>query len=123
MLRKTLFAAVCGAFVLAGATSDQAAAQYVGGQAVSAKTTVADVLKNGVDDQRVVLQGNVLRRLYGDKYIFSDGTGEIRVDIDTEEWPPGQQISESTRVEIIGKVDVDWGRVTEIDVKVLRVVK
>jgi uncharacterized protein (TIGR00156 family) len=98
-------------------------AQFVGGQATTAPSSVAEVLKSGYDDQRVVLRGQILRRLYGDKYIFSDGTGEIRVDIDQEEWPVGQPVNEKTNVEIIGKVDVDWGRVTEIDVKVLRVVK
>lgn len=98
-------------------------AQFVGGQATTAPSSVAEILKSGYDDQRVVLRGQILRRLYGDKYIFSDGTAEIRVDIDQEEWPAGQPVNEKTNVEIIGKVDVDWGRVTEVDVKVLRVVK
>jgi uncharacterized protein (TIGR00156 family) len=84
---------------------------------------VAEVLKSGYDDQRVVLRGQILRRVYGDKYIFSDGTGEIRVDIDQEEWPSGQPVNDKTIVEIIGKIDLDWGRVSEVDVKVLRVVK
>ena len=103
-----------------------ASAQYVGsGQAgapANNKATVADVLKNGFDDQRVILRGQVLRRIAGDKYIFSDGTGEIRVDIDDDEWPR-ESITDKTNLEIIGKVDTEWNRSMEIDVKVLRIVR
>jgi uncharacterized protein (TIGR00156 family) len=119
-----LMIAFLGGFALLGTIQPSAVkAQFVGGQATAAPSTVAEVLKSGYDDQRVVLRGQILRRVYGDKYIFSDGTGEIRVDIDQEEWPVGQPINDKTNVEIIGKVDTDWGRVTEVDVKVLRVLK
>lgn len=121
---KKLTLALLGGFALLSMTQTSSVqAQFVGGQATTAPSTVAEILKSGYDDQRVVLRGQILRRVYGDKYVFSDGTGEIRVDIDQEEWPAGQPINEKTNVEIIGKVDVDWGRVTEVDVKVLRVVK
>jgi uncharacterized protein (TIGR00156 family) len=122
-MQKLMMALVGGIALFATVQAPPVQAQYVSGQATSAPSTVAEVLKSGYDDQRVVLRGQILRRVYGDKYIFSDGTGEIRVDIDQEEWPSGQPVNDKTIVEIIGKIDLDWGRVSEVDVKVLRVVK
>jgi uncharacterized protein (TIGR00156 family) len=124
MKRILLLAAISSAAFISAASID-ASAQFVGsGNPATAETkwTVAEILKNGIDDQRVVIRGNVLRRLYGDKYMFSDGTGEIRVDIDQEEWPK-EPVTDKTTVELIGKIDTEWSRPTEIDVKVLRVVK
>lgn len=122
-MKKIAFALLAGLAIAPLSIDSAAHAQYVGAQAANAPTTVAEVLKSGTDDQRVTLRGQITRRLYGDKYIFADSTGEIRVDIDQDEWPAGQPINEKTLVEIIGKVDVDWGRVTEIDVKVVRLPK
>ena len=48
------------------------------------------------------------------------GTAEIIVDIDEDEWP-AQPVNDSMTVEITGKVDVEFLRPTEIDVKRLRV--
>lgn len=122
-MKKIAWALLAGLAISTVQMGNMAHAQYTGGQVANTPTTVAEVLKNGTDDQRVTLRGQIVRRLYGDKYIFSDSTGEIRIDIDQDEWPAGQPINEKTMVEIIGKVDVDWGRVTEVDVKVLRIAK
>ena len=121
-MKKIILAAIGGTMMLSLLSTQDVSAQFAGAQGTPV-SSVADVLKVGTDDQRVILRGNILRRLYGDKYIFSDGTAEIRVDIDADEWPAGQPVNEKTMVEIIGKIDTDWGRVSEIDVKVLRVVK
>lgn len=92
------------------------------GSASGQTVTVANVLRTPIDEQRVTLRGNIVRRIGGDKYVFSDGTGEIRVDIDDSEWP-AEPVNEKTTVEIIGKIDVEFMSPTEIDVKILRVVK
>lgn len=123
-MKKTVFAAATALALSVGFFSMEASAQYVGVQArqASPRTSVADVLKNGFDEQRVTLRGTVIRHIAEDKYIFTDGTGEIRVDIDYEEWPK-EPVNEKTMIEIVGKIDTDWGRPTEIDVKVLRIVR
>ncbi len=96
---------------------------FQGPGAASGQTvTVSNVLRTPIDDQRVTLRGNIIRRIGGDKYVFSDGTGEIRVDIDDSEWP-AEPVNEKTTVEIIGKIDVEFMSPTEIDVKILRVIK
>lgn len=84
-------------------------------------TTVAAILKNSQDDRRVVLRGNLVRKIKHETYLFNDGTGEIIVDIDDNDFPP-QPITATTKVEIIGEVDVDRVSVVEIDVKSLRII-
>jgi len=114
-------------------STGSAMAQYTGssatrggfqgpGSASDQPMSVANILRNPVDDLRVTLRGNIILKIGGDKYVFSDGTGEIRVDIDNSEWP-AEPVNEKTTVEIIGKVDVEFMHPTEIDVKVLRVIK
>lgn len=95
---------------------------FTGPGSANRANTVADILKNPVDDQRVTLRGNITRHIGGDKYMFSDGTGEIRVDIDDHKFPP-QPINEKTTVEILGEVDTDFMQFSEVDVKVVRIVQ
>ena len=124
-MMKNVIAAGLLSVSFAVAALGGASAQYVGGQQAQGQrsvTTVAEVLKNGFDEQRVTLRGQIVRRIQGDKYVFADGTGQIRVDIDEEEWP-NEPVNDKTTVEITGKVDIDYGERTEIDVKVLRIVK
>lgn len=97
-----------------------ALAQYAGpSKARSAAppnyASVAEVLKNPVDDAPVTLQGKLLRQVGKEKYIFSDGTGEIRVDIDAELFA-GRRIDENTTVRLRGEVEKDFLQSPEIDV-------
>lgn len=98
-------------------------AQYAGPGSTPAPASVQAILAHPVDDQHVTLRGKIVRQLRGDKYIFSDGTGEIRVDIDGHLFPQGQPIAASTTVEIVGEVDADVMETTEIDVDALRIVQ
>lgn len=108
--------------VFFGAASTAAQAQYVGPSTVKTPGTVAEVLKAPVDDQEVVLRGRILEKLSKDKYRFADSSGEIRVEIDLEDFR-GQTISDSTVVEIRGEVETSFVKSPEIDVKHLTVVK
>lgn len=95
---------------------------FVGPGAGNRANSVAAILKNPIDDQRVTLRGNITRHIGGDKYMFSDGTGEMRVDIDDHQFPP-QPINEKTTVEIIGEVDTDFLQFSEVDVKSVRIIQ
>jgi uncharacterized protein (TIGR00156 family) len=66
------------------------------------------------DDTPVILQGHILSRLGGDRYLFEDESGSITVDIDDHLWR-GQTVTPQDRVEIQGEVDKDWNNV-EVDV-------
>ena len=97
-------------------------AEYVGPSERASAASVAAILKNPVDDQRVTLQGYILREIGDDLYVFSDGTGEINADIDRKRFP-SQPISEKTRVEIQGKVDTHRKKAVDIDVHKLTVLE
>jgi uncharacterized protein (TIGR00156 family) len=90
-------------------------AQYVGPSATPTYKTVAEVLKNPVDDAPVVLTGHIVKKLSKDKYTFADATGEIRIDVDQKHFP-ATPVSEKTRVQIRGEVEKDFMHSPEVDV-------
>lgn len=121
MNNKNRFAAAMTvAAAIACVTS--AHAQYAGPSSQVTHSTVAAVLKNPVDDQAVVLRGFLTKKVGNEKYLFSDGTGEIRVDIDHKRFG-GQKIDEKTKVELHGEVEKDFLESPEIDVDSITIVK
>jgi uncharacterized protein (TIGR00156 family) len=98
-----------------------AVGQYVGPGAPEAPKpagplrSVADILKDAADDVPVEIEGHIVRKVGKEKYTFSDGTGEIRVEIDDDEFPAAR-VDEKTRVRIRGEVDRDFRQSPEIDV-------
>lgn len=120
-MQKTSFlAAIAASATLLAA--QPALAQYTGPGAQGVAVSVQDILDNPVDDQRVILRGHLVRQVSDDKYLFSDGLKEIRVEIDRKRFP-AQSIDEKTRVEIVGEVEKDFLESPEIDVEVMRVVE
>ena len=97
-------------------------AQYVGPSTQPQAQSVAEILKNSVDDQKVVLKGHITKKVGKKKYMFSDGTGEIRVEIDHDRLPM-QRIDDKTLVEISGEVDTEFLKSPEIDVDLVSVLK
>lgn len=75
--------------------------------------SVADAKKLS-DDTPVVLVGKISKSLGGEKYLFSDGTDTVTIEIDDDDWR-GLSVSEKDTVEIRGEVDKDFLNV-EIDV-------
>jgi uncharacterized protein (TIGR00156 family) len=116
---KTLPLLATAAMLLATAS---AMAQYSGPgarrDAVAATAhTVADVLKDAVDDRPVELTGTLVKQTGRDTYLFRDATGEIEVEIDAEDFPAGQRVSADTRVVLSGEIDARVLRKPEIDVE------
>lgn len=112
------------AAVLVAGAALAAFAQYTGpseGRAASEPLrTVAEVLEQGRDDQPVLLTGVLAKKVGKEKYLFRDATGEIRVEIDVEDFPAGP-VDATTRVEIAGEVDKNVLRKAEVDAKRVRV--
>lgn len=83
--------------------------------------SVQQVLGAGLssDDMPVTLTGFLKASLGGEMYIFTDGTGEISVEIDHDKWW-GQTATPETRIQIFGEIDKDFMG-TKIDVEVLKV--
>ena len=117
--KKRLYLAIAAGCL--AMTAPLSFAQYVGPTAGAGPSkNVKQILENPDDDERVSIQGLLLRRTGHDKYVFSDGTGEITVEIDDDEFPR-QPVDEKTRVEIRGEVDTGLRRPPEIDVESVRV--
>lgn len=118
-IRQSITAvAAIGALCL-GASVAQA--QYVGPSTTTNYKNVAEILKDPVDDTVVVLSGHLLRKVGKEKYIFSDGSGEIRVEVDAK-YLPATPISDKTKVQITGEVEKEFMSSPEIDVKGLVIV-
>ena len=73
-------------------------------------TSVAQILQETKDDQRVSLRGQITKQISKEKFIFTDGSGEIQLDIDDDL---------TAKTPINPPVEVDKGIVsdTEIEVK------
>lgn len=84
---------------------------YTGPSAAS--MTVAEAKKLG-DDTPVVLIGKLEKSLGGEKYLFTDNTGSVTVEIDNDDWR-GLTVNDKDTVEICGEVDKDFMNF-EIDV-------
>ncbi|PEN11481.1 hypothetical protein CRI94_15730 [Longibacter salinarum] len=91
-------------------------AQYTGPGASPSPSTVAQVLEDPQDDQQVTLRGTILEQLSTEKYMFSDETGQIRIEIESDDFPK-HEIGADTRIEISGEVENSFMRRPEIDVE------
>lgn len=80
-------------------------------------TTVQQALTYG-DDTPVVLTGKIERSLGDEKYIFTDKTGKVTVDIDNDDWH-GLTVTPNDTIVIEGEIDKDFFK-TQIDVERVR---
>lgn len=109
-------------FVSVIAFAPLAIAQYIGPSTTPTHKTVADILKDPIDDHPVVLDGHLVKKVGNEKYLFSDGSAEIRVEIDREHFP-STPITEKTKVRIRGELENDFLQSPEIDVDYLAVIQ
>lgn len=74
--------------------------------------------QNMPDDSWVTLQGNIVKRVDDDEYIFRDATGTMKVEIDDDDWH-GLNVIPGDKVEIYGELDRD-DHTVEMEVKQIR---
>jgi len=86
-----------------------------------APTTVKQALDSW-DDTKVTLRGHIVNNLGPEKYTFTDGTDEIIIDIDDEDWM-GRTVGPKDTIEIDGEVDKGMFRATEIDVDSFKIIQ
>ena len=101
------------------ALASAANAQFSGGfEGPSATDKAPMTVKQAVDlrdDAKVNLRGHIVNSLGDEKYTFTDGTADVIVEIDDEDWA-GRKVTPENTVEIFGEVDKDRLKPTEIDV-------
>lgn len=128
MLTKKTAVSIVSAFALfAGVTALQAAPQGFepapagpqGFDPVNVPKNIAEVKKNGYDDQHVVLKGRFTKQLSREKFEFTDDTGTIVAELDDDRnW---SHIRKDAPVEITAEIERErLGTVIELDVKSAR---
>ncbi|MCL2845980.1 MAG: NirD/YgiW/YdeI family stress tolerance protein [Chitinivibrionia bacterium] len=85
------------------------------------RITPVSVARTLRDDTWVFMQGNILRNVRHERYIFADNTGEIMLEIDSDVWQ-GMLIGANDRIEIFGEIDRN-GRRVYVDVKSIRIIE
>ncbi|MEM1129325.1 MAG: NirD/YgiW/YdeI family stress tolerance protein [Pseudomonadota bacterium] len=80
-----------------------AAAQFTGPSVQGVASTVSQVASARIGSY-ITLEGAILSHLREDYYRFSDGTGEIRVEIPQDTFA-GQSVGPDSQVRIMGEVD------------------
>jgi uncharacterized protein (TIGR00156 family) len=66
------------------------------------------------DDSKVVLEGYIVKHLYSEYYRFKDETGEITLEIDTDDIK-GIKFTPTEKVRLYGEVELEDGK-TEVDI-------
>lgn len=93
-------------------------ARYLGPSVLDEKTSVQEILAEPVDGQPVKLRGKLLRQTTKNHYVFSDGTADIIVEIDADDFPR-DPVNEHTLVKIAGEIDTGLKRPPRIEVEEL----
>jgi uncharacterized protein (TIGR00156 family) len=108
------FILTVGLSVWVGLTIHAQQGGYKGPGAVA--ITVAEA-KNLHDDTPVILRGKIKRFLGDEKYLFSDDSGTIFIEIDNSVWGT-LSVDENDLVEITGEIDKDYSGL-EVEVKTI----
>lgn len=87
---------------------------FNGPSAISTVSKAADV-NNMKDDTQVILVGKIEKSLGNEKYLFSDASGSLTVEIDDDDWN-GLNVTPQDTVELVGEVDKDMFGPAEVDV-------
>lgn len=80
-------------------------------------TNIADVVSQGVNDQKVTVKGRITANLGDERYTLTDDTGSITVEIDNDDHPA--QTLADKNVVISGEIDKDKDKAIEIDADTL----
>ncbi len=130
-LKKILSMALLVAFIVSGGAfmaeakqggfSGPSAKGYGGFSGPGPQVIVIKEAAKQPDDTWVTLKGYIVEHVGDDKYTFKDPSGTGQVEIERKAWH-GQNVSPNDLVEMLTKVDKDWGHV-ELEVKQIRKVQ
>lgn len=81
-----------------------------------------DLLAKGKDDQYVRLKGKLTSHKGDEDYEFTDASGKITVEIDSDRFPAGVTVDHNTLVELTGEFDKEMFGESKLDVEQIKVV-
>jgi len=108
------------ALFLSLSVSTVAFAGFVGPGSTTGLATVKSV-HDMRDDDKVTLEGYIIKEIRSEHFIFKDTTGEIEIEIDNEDFK-NITVTPETRVRISGEIDKEFMSVT-IDVDTVELAK
>ena len=83
------------------------------------KVTVQQA-KTLYDDTKIILEGNIINKLYHEHYTLKDSTGEIIIEIDDDDWY-GHKIRVGQKIRVYGEIDTHHNRPISIDVNAVEI--
>jgi len=104
------------------ATTAPAAKSGYSGPSGAPLMSVKDLLAKGKDDQYVRLKGKLTSHKGDEDYEFTDASGKITVEIDSDRFPQGVTVDHNTTVELSGEFDKEMFGESELDVEQIKVV-
>jgi len=84
--------------------------------------SIKEIVANPEDKAEVQLKGRITKKLYEEKYLFEDSTGEVVVEIDDKRFPL-QEVTENTVLAILGDIKAKSGREPEVEGFLVRVLQ
>lgn len=84
--------------------------------------SVKDLLAKGKNDQYVRLKGKLTSHKGDEDYEFTDASGKITVEIDSDRFPQGVTVDHNTVVELTGEFDKEMFGDATLDVEQIKVV-
>ena len=105
-------------FTIAGNAQQGGPSDQGGYRGPSAEVTSVAEARTLRDDSPVILRGKIERFLGNEKYLFSDDSGSLIIEIERRVWA-NVSADENDLVEISGEIDRDW-RGVEVEVKRIR---
>ena len=76
-------------------------------------TTVAELKGIKLGETDAIVEGNILRQIQHDKFLFSDGSGEMVIELD-DDIRLDQSIDEKTRLRLSGEFEA-WDNEMEVE--------
>lgn len=114
---SALFATV----TLTACGGNQVNSQQVFGANVPSTVVSVKQALSARDDSYVTVEGNIMRQVDDDEYLFGDASGQIRVEIDNHVWR-GQNVTAQDKLRLYGEIDREWHK-TELKVRELTILK
>jgi len=96
-------------------------AEFQGPGAVTSLTTVKAVSSMS-DDDKVTLEGFIVKQIKSEHYLFTDSTGEIEIEIESKDFH-GIVVTPQAKIRIMGEVDKELFSATKIEVDSVQVIK
>lgn len=87
--------------------------QNQGGFMLSKEPTKVADAATWQDDQVIVLEGQILKQVGKEEFVFKDDSGELTLEIERKAWH-GQTVTPNDKVKVIAEVEKSWGK-TEVE--------